>query len=185
MISKHSNDNASASGIVTIVAVFLLAGILLIANGFAADKILDVANSNSLAGSSATQLRYDVINLMVAVFRFLPILILISLGINRMIAANREFSEVAPLSTLSIGVAEMIFLNIVILAMTIFGGFGIDTVVNVMTSTALGADSNLYEIIQFAPNIFYGCMFLACIGVCIQFVLECVQVSDHSNSFTQ
>jgi len=181
----HNNENASAGGIVTLVAIFLLAGALFIANGYAIDRFTQIANIASFAGGAASQLRYDVINLMVMVFRFEPILVLLSLGINRLMSANMQFSEVTPLSTLAFGAAEMILLTVVLVAVTMFGGYGLDTVVGVVTGMNLGDGNAIYDLIQYIPNIFYGCMFLALIGVCIQFVLECVQVADHSNSFTQ
>jgi Na+/H+ antiporter NhaC len=80
----------------------------------------------------------------------------------------------------------MEFLTVVIMAITMFGGYAIDSVVSVMTATKLGgAASGGYELIQYIPNVFYGILFLILVGVCVQFILECVQVSDHTNSFTQ
>lgn len=187
MITNYPNDEASASGIITIVAIFLLAGFLLIANGYVVDVILEIANTASFATAPATQMRYDIVQLQVMLFRFLPILVLISLGINRLLAANREFSEVAPLSSLSFGVVEMVFLEIVALVVTVFGGHAIDTVVSTMTSFTMGGSEGLRlmsGVIQYTPNIFAGCMFLISCGIAIQFVLEAVQVADHSDSFT-
>lgn len=182
---NHSNDNGSAGGIFTLVAIFLLAGMVFVINGYALDKLTAVANGGMFAAVSATQMRYDVFNLMVMVFRFQPILVLISLGLNRLLSANMQFSEQTPLSSLTYGVVEMIFLTIVIMAFTMFGGTAIDAVVSTVTSIGMGDPSIGYELIQFIPSIFYGMMFLALVGICIQFVLECVQVADHSNSFTQ
>lgn len=183
-MKRFNNDEASAGGIVTLVAIFLLAGTVFVVNGFAIDQITMSINSGMFTATSATQMRYDVFNLMVMVFRFQPILILIALGINRLLSANMQFSEETPLSKLTIGVVEMMLLTVVIMAFTMFGGFALDSVVSIVTTLNFG-NSTGFAIIQFIPNLFYGIMFLALIGICIQFVLECVQVSDHSNTFTQ
>jgi len=183
---KHNNDDGSAGGITTIVFIFLLAGVLFITNGYAIDKFTQIANTGMFATLAASQLRYDVFNLMVMVFRFQPFLILISLGINRLMSANMQFSEQTPLSSLTFGIVELEFATVFIMAITMYGGYALDGVISTITALKLGGiDTSGYEIIQYIPNVFYGLLFLILIGMCVQFVLECVQVSDHTVSFTQ
>jgi len=183
------NEDGSAGGIFTLVSIFLLAGFLFVVNGFVLDQLTLMANSGMFATTAASQLRYDVFNLIIMVFRFQPIIVLIALGINQLMSSNMQFSETTPLSSLAFGVIELEFITTIIMAVAMFAGYGLDTVVSTVSTTGIGASATMgtsgFTLIQLIPNVFYGTMLIIIIGATIQFVLECVQVSDHSNSFTQ
>lgn len=184
---KHSNEDGSASGVVTLVFVFLLGGFLLIAAGYATDQLTGMLYMSGIFSSTpATQLRYDVVNFQVMVLRFTPVLILVFLGINQILESNREFSGSTPLSAIAIAAAEMIFQNVIIMAVTLFGGFALDKIVATMTGLALGAQqTGLYGgLIQYIPSVFYGVLFLATVGSCVLFAMYCIQVVDYSHSFS-
>jgi len=190
MMKKHiDNEEASAGGIFALVSIFLLAGFIFVVNGFVLDQLTGIANSGIFAGVAASQLRYDVFNLMVMVFRFQPILVLLALGLNQLMSSNMQFSEMTPLSKLAFGVIELEFITVIIMAVAMYAGYGLDTVVSTVSNMGLGTTGTVgttgYTLIQYIPNVFYGVMILIVIGATIQFMLECVQVSDHTNSFTQ
>lgn len=183
------NEEASAGGIFALVSIFLLAGFIFVVNGFVLDQLTGVANSGMFENVAASQLRYDVFNLMVMVFRFQPIMVLLALGLNQLMSSNMQFSEMTPLSKLAFGVIELEFITVIMMAVAMYGGYGLDTIVSSVSALGLGATGTMgttgYTLIQYIPNVFYGVMILIIIGATIQFVLECVQVSDHTNSFTQ
>lgn len=186
MTLKFDNEDASAAGIIALVGVFLLGGILFIANGYAIDMLTKMINTGIFATTAASQMRYDVVNLEAMVFRAMPIVVMLGLGLNQLVNANREFSDTAPLSTLAMGVAELIFSMVFLIGATLFGGYALDKVVATMTALNFGASTTgLYDLVQFIPNIVYGCLFLACIGANILFILQCVGIVDYANSFTQ
>lgn len=183
------NEEASAGGIFALVSIFLLAGFIFVVNGFVLDQLTGVANSGMFENVAASQLRYDVFNLMVMVFRFQPIMVLLALGLNQLMSSNMQFSEMTPLSKLAFGVIELEFITVIMMAVAMYGGYGLDAIVSTVSLMGLGTTGTVgttgYTLIQYIPNVFYGVMILIIIGATIQFVLECVQVSDHTNSFTQ
>lgn len=182
----NNNEDAVAGGIITLVFVFLLGGVLFIANGYAVDRLLALLNTSAFSLSAASQIRYDVVNLEAAVFRALPIVVILGLGLNSYVNSIREFSDTAPLSTLAMGVAELIFAHVFLIGATIFGGFALDKVIATMTGLNFGASTTgLYDVVQYIPSIVYGSLFLACIGACVLFVLQCVGIVDYNISFTQ
>lgn len=186
MMRKHNNEDAVAAGIITIVFVFLLAGILFIANGYAIDMLTKIINTTVFSAAAASQARYDTVNMMAMVVRFEPIVVLLGLGLNHIVNSTREFSDTAPLSTLAMGAAELIFSSVFLIGVALFGGYGLDKVVSTMTTLNFGASGmGLYDIVQYLPGLVYGFLFLALVGANVLFILQCVGIVDYANGFTQ
>lgn len=176
------NEEASAGGLLTLVTVFLLAGILFLLIGFAVDKIIMVA-LRLFSSTGSAQMRYDIVNLMVLVFRAEPFILLIGLGINHWVNALREYSGAVSLGALLGGAVEMIILTVVMITLTLFGGAGVDLIIRAAdTLLTSGATPELYSAVQYAAPVFYGFMFLILLGIVIQFFVLCVQTVDYSIS---
>jgi hypothetical protein len=174
------NDEASAGGILTLVTVFLLAGILFLLIGFSVDRIVLVA-LKMFAGTGSSQLRFDMVNLQLVIFRAEPFVLLIGLGINHWVNALREYSGAVSLGTLLYGAVEMIMLTVVMIALTLFGGAAIDMIIGTTTAHAIaGATTELYSAVQYIAPVFYGFMLLITLGIVIQFLVQCVQTVDYS-----
>ena len=62
------NEDASAGGLLTLVTVFILAGILFLLIGFAVDKIV-LVGLKMFSGIGTSQMRFDIVNLQLLVFR--------------------------------------------------------------------------------------------------------------------
>lgn len=183
-MKRPDNEEASAGGLITLVAVFLLSGILFLLMGFALDKIVLVA-LRMFSGTGSSQMRYDVVNLMILAFRAEPFIVLIGLGINHWVNALREYSGAISLGTLLRGAGEMIMLSVVMIAFTLFGGAAIDMlIVNTNVQNFIGATTELYGAVQYTAPVFYGFMFLILIAIIIQFFILCVQTVDYSQSRT-
>lgn len=177
----RDNSEASAGGIVTFIAVILIGGMMFITNGFAIDRI--TAIMGTLPHTVAAQFRFDIVNYQIMVFRVEPIILLLGAGLNYLVNNLREYSGTIALSTIVIGAVEMIFLTLAAIALTLFGGQGIDMVVDVVDSWAIGGEvSDLFFATQFIGPVFYGLMLLVTIGLVIQFLILCVQTVDYSTS---
>jgi hypothetical protein len=132
-------------------------------------------------GTGTSQMRFDIVNLQLLVFRAEPLILLIGLGINHWVNALREYSGAVSLGSLLMGAVEMIMLTVVMIALTLFGGAGIDMVMNAANGmTIVGATSELYGAVQYIAPVFYGFMLLILLGIVIQFVVMCVQTVDYS-----
>lgn len=183
-MKKVNNEEASAGGLLTLITVFILAGILFLLIGFAVDKIIMVA-LRLFSSSGTSQMRFDIVNLQLLVFRAEPIVLLIGLGINHWVNAMREYSGAVSLGSLLSGAAEMIMLTVVMIALTLFGGAAIDMIMNSTNGmNIVGATGELYGAVQYAAPVFYGFMLLILIGIVIQFVILCVQTVDYSQMRT-
>lgn len=178
---KYSNDEAAA-GIFTLIVVFLLASLMFILIGFGIDRFT-LMSERMFTGSPVSQMRFDVVNLMLLVFRLEPIILLILIGINYLVAEMRQNTGMADVSTMIVGAAEMIIMTLVLIAFTLFGGSAVDAVVQFVNNyTVASPDLELYGAIQYIAPVFYGVMFLALLGVLVQFVMLCVQTVDFSQS---
>lgn len=175
------HEEASAGGIVTLIAVFLVAGVLFVAIGFGIDRITLI--TNALYGTSpSSQIRFDTVEFMIATFRIEPIILLIGVGINYINNSIREYSGAISLSTLLMGAAEMITLTILLIAFTLFGGGAIDQIISYMTTWQVGGNPiELFSAVQYSGVLFYGFMLLINIALIIQFLILCVQTVDYSN----
>jgi hypothetical protein len=183
-MKKVDNEEASAGGLLTLVTVFILAGILFLLIGFAVDKVIMVG-LKLFSSTGDSQMRFDMVNLQLLVFRAEPFVLLIGLGINHWVNALREYSGAVSLGSLLGGAAEMIMLTVVMITLTLFGGAGIDLVMNTTTPMAVvGAGTELYAAVQYVAPVFYGFMLLVTISIVIQFIVMCVQTVDYSQMRT-
>ena len=180
MISKHHHNEDAAAGIFTFVLLFLLCGILFLIIGFGVDKVTMLA-SNLYTGVGESQLRYEIANLMLVVFRAEPILVLILIGVNFWVSELRVNSGMADTGTMVIAAAEMITMTFIILMFTLYGGYALDTLVTFVNSyTVINPDVSLYSAVQYISPSFYGIMFLILIGVIVQFAMTCVRTVDYN-----
>lgn len=178
----RDNENASAGGIITFVTVFLVAGTLFVCCGFAVDKITAIAQLMYTA-SQTSQMRFDIVTWEVMVFRVEPIILLIGAGINYMVNSLREYTGSIALGTILVGAAEMITLTLVIIAVTIYGGAGMDSVINTVDGWQIGGNTaDLFFATTFIGPVVYGILLLITIGLVVQFLILCVQTVDYSTS---
>lgn len=183
---RFSNDEASVGGIFTLIAVFLIAGFLFVAIGYAIDQII-MTNINVFgSGTSFSQMRFDVVQLQILAFRAEPIIMLLGLGVNYWINSLRKFSGDISLGVVMAGAIEMIFSTLIIMALTLFGGMGLDAVMNYVNSANFpGADGviGMFNAVQFVAPAFYGIMMLLTVGTIILFFVLCVQTTDYANQY--
>lgn len=178
---KHStNSEDAAAGVFTYVLLFFMAALLFIVIGFGIDRFTLIA-STMFYNLPASQMRFDVVNLMLLVFRAEPVILFVCIGINYWVCELRQFSGMVDVGTMILAVVEMITLTLVVVAFTLFGGYGLDTLVNFVNNfTVLNPDLSLFAAVQYIAPVFYGTMFLILLGVVIQFVMTCVQTVDFS-----
>lgn len=177
---KPRYDNSDAAGaVITLVSVFLLSAILFLIIGYGVDRVVWI--NNALQGMPSSQLRYDTLSVMLMTFRFEPMVVLVGAGLNTWIASVRTFSGEVDLSGMLQGVAEMIILTLAVIALTMFGGIGIEFVINMVNTSPVlsGGDLMLYQAVQYVAPTFYGICFIGLLGAVIQFILQCVQVIDY------
>lgn len=179
---KNYDNEMAAAGIFTFVLVFFLAAILFVLIGFGIDRVTLIA-ARMFDGTPASQLRFDVVNLQLLAFRIEPFLLLIGLGFNYWVGEMRQYSGMADVSTMIFASAEMITITFVVIVLTLFGGFGIDTVVNFVNHMiVINPDLDLFLAVQYIAPVFYGIMLLVIVGVIAQFFMTCVQVVDYTQS---
>lgn len=183
---RFDNEEASVGGIFTFIAVFLIAGFLFIANGYAVDQII-LTNINMFGtGTGFSQMRFDVVQLQILAFRAEPIILLLGLGINYWVNSLRRFSGDISLGVVMAGAIEMIFSTLIIMALTLFGGMGLDAVIGyVNTANFPGASGvlGMFSAVQYVAPAFYGIMALLTVGTIILFFVLCVQTTDYTNQY--
>lgn len=177
------NNDDAAAGVFTFVLIFFLAAILFIAVGFGIDRFTVVA-AKMFVGSAAAQMRFDVVNLQLLAFRIEPFILLLGLGINYWVSEMRQFSGMADVGTMIVAAVEMITMTLVLTAFTLFGGFGLDTLVNVVNNfTIINPDLDMFAAVQYISPVFYGAMLIILIGVIVQFLMTCVQTVDYQRYY--
>jgi hypothetical protein len=180
-MKSNQYDNESAAGAtISLVAVFLLSCILFILIGYGIDRII-LTSINIAASMPATQMRYDTIMNMIMVFRFEPFIIIIGAGINTWVVSTRSQSGDVDLGGLLGGAAEMLLLTVGMIALVMFGGAALESVVSVINNVpfVVTEQIGLYSMIMYIGPIFYGLCFLGLVGAVIQFVMLCVQTVDY------
>ena len=176
---KHDNDEA-AVGIFTLVLVFLLASVLFIVIGYGIDRFT-LLSSAMFTGTAATQMRFDTVGIMIAAFRVEPFILLIGIGMNYWLAEMRQQTGMADVGTMIMAAVEMITMTLILIAFTLFGGYGIDMVVNFANNYAVATpDLSLFMAVQYISPMFYGIMFLILVGVIVQFIMTCYKSVDYS-----
>lgn len=189
---KGKYDNSEAAGaVISIVAVFLLSSALFVIIGYGIDRV--VAAMIHMQFMPSSQLRYNILTIFLTTFRFEPILILVGTGLNAWVASIRTVSGEIDLSSMMLAASELILITIALIAITVFGGLGLESVINIVNTNPMLNGSllpasivpeilPLYQAVQFLPNVVYGLAFLGLVGAIIQWFLTCVQVSDYSQS---
>lgn len=183
VILKHNhytNEDASVAGVFTLVSIFLLAGALFVLIGYGVDKVILANTSLFGAGVAFSQMRFDAVNLQVMVFRAEPVVLLLGLGINYWINALRQSSGVLSLGSLLVGAIEMIFETLIIIALTLYGGLGLDMVIQAVNTWKVTGAAELYAAVQYTGAIFYGIMFLLLVAAVVLFFLQCIQTVDYT-----
>ena len=176
---KYSDEDAAA-GIFTLILVFLLASIMFIVIGYGIDRFTLLASS-MFTNSVASQARFDTVNYMLLVFRAEPFILLFGIGYNYWVSEMRQFTGMADVGTMIVAATEMITMTLVLIAFTLFGGYGMDTVVNFVNNYAFAnPDVSLFAAVQYIAPMFYGAMFLILIGVLVQFIMTCVRTVDYT-----
>lgn len=184
-MKRHDNEEA-AGATLTLVSVFLLSCVLFILIGYGVDKIVAI----SIATQSimpATQMRYDVIRLMLLVFRFEPLILLLGGGINVWVVSTKAMGGWAEsdLAQMGIGAAELILLTLGMIALVMFGGGALETVVNVVNNVPFvsGENAELYSAVIYVGVLFYGLCFLGLVGAVVQYLILCVRSVDYGASY--
>jgi hypothetical protein len=146
-----------------------------------------MANINLFgSGDSFSQMRFDVVQLQIMAFRSEPIILLIGLGVNYWVNSIRRFSGEVSLGVVMAGAIEMIFSTLIIMALTLFGGMGLDAVISYVNGASFpGAEGviGMFSAVQFVAPTFYGIMTLLTIGTIILFFVLCVQTTDYVNQY--
>lgn len=183
-MSRHKLDESGAGATISLVAVFLLSCFLFIMIGYGIDRII-MASINMAPALASTQMRYDTIGVMITAFRFEPFIILVGVGINTWVVSNRTTSGEVDLGGMMWGAAEMILLTLGMIALTMFGGAAIETVVSVVNNVpyAVSTQPGLYSAVGWIGPVFYGLCFLGLCGAIIQFLMQCVQTVDYEPSY--
>jgi len=180
MRSGINNDDAAA-GIFTFVVLFFLSAVLFTLVGFGVDRFT-LISSTMFAGTPASQMRFDTVNLMLLAFRMEPIILFFAIGINYWVTELRQYSGMADVGTMIIAAVEMITMTLVLVAFALFGGYGLDTLVHVMNNFVIdNPDLSLFAAVQYISPLFYGVMLLILIGVIVQFVMTCVRTVDYTH----
>jgi len=179
---KHDNEEGVA-GLFTLVLVFLLASLMFIIIGFGIDRFTLISQT-MFAGTAASQMRFDTINIMITAFRLEPFILLIAIGINYWIGEMRQYTGMADVGTMIIACVEMITMTLILIAFTLFGGFALDTVVGYVNKAQLlgSPDLDLFIAVQYITPVFCGIMFLILVGIIIQFIMTCVKTSDYTQT---
>lgn len=184
MSGKHyPNDDASVAGVFTLISVFLLSGILFVLIGYGVDKVIFANTSIFGSGIAFSQMRFDTVNLQVMIFRAEPVILLVGLGINYWINALRQFTGAISLGVLLTGAIEMIFETLILIALTMYGGLGLDMVMQTINAWEVTGASELYAAVQYTGPIFYGIMFLLSIAAVVLFFILCIQTVDYTNQY--
>jgi hypothetical protein len=182
---RADNEEASAGGIITLIGVFLLCGILFVACGMAVDRITAADIKMFSGGIGYSYIRYEIVNLMILLFRAEPIVLLIGAGINYWTNSIRSFSGAISLGVVLQGGSEMIFSTLLLIVFTLFGGKGQDAVLKITESWVLPAGSSeFFAAVQYVPITFYGLMLLIAFFTVVLFVILCVQTVDYANQYT-
>lgn len=178
---KFDNDSEeAAAGVFTYVLLFFMAAILFIIIGFGIDRFT-LISSTMFYNAPASQMRFDVVNLMLLAFRAEPVILFVCIGINYWVCELRQYSGMVDVGTMVLATVEMITMTLIVVAFTLFGGYGLDTLVNFVNNfTVVNPDLSLFAAVQYIAPVFYGCMFLILLGVVIQFIMTCVQTVDYS-----
>lgn len=178
-----ANEDASVAGVFTLISVFLLAGILFVLIGYGVDKVIFANTAMFGSGIAFSQMRFDTVNLQVMVFRAEPVILLIGLGINYWINALRQFTGAISLGVLLTGAIEMIFETLILIALTMYGGLGLDMVMQAINAWKVSGAAELYAAVQYTGPIFYGIMFLLSIAAVVMFFILCIQTVDYTNQY--
>jgi hypothetical protein len=182
-MSNHRDNETAAGSTITLVSVFLLSCILFILIGYGIDKIIMV--SINMSGTMpSTQMRYDVIKIMLMIFQIEPFIILIGAGINTWVVSTRSQSGEVDLGGMIGGAAEMVLLTLGMIALVMFGGTALESVINVINNVPFVVTSQveLYSAIMYIGPVFYGLCVLGLMGAVIQFLMLCVQTVDYTSS---
>lgn len=183
-MNLRRDTEEAAGATLTLVSVFLLSCILFILIGYGIDKVVQM----SLVMQSSlpsTQMRYDVIQIMIMVFRFEPFVILIGAGINVWVASIRTTSGEVDLAAMLTAASEMLLLTLGVTALTMFGGMAIEGVIFVMNGLPLSStfQPGLYSAVIYIAPVFYGLCVLGLMGAVIQFIIQCVQTVDYNPGY--
>jgi hypothetical protein len=179
-----NNEDASAGGIIALVGVFLLAGVLFVAIGFGIDRFTLMA-FRMFTNTASSQIRFDTVNLQLMIFRAEPFILLLFAGLNYWVTEIRQYSGTIPLGTMLMNAAEMIILSLVTILFTLFGGYALDMTMSFVNGwNVAGVDLDMTLAAQYGGMLFYGVMFLAMIGVILQFCIAAVQITDYSQSYS-
>jgi hypothetical protein len=183
MLSR-SDTELAAGATITLVSVFLLSCILYIIIGYGIDRII-LSSIQMASTMPSTQQRFDTIRVMLTVFQFEPVIMLLGVGINTWVSSTRSESGEVDLSSMLVGASEMIILTLVIIALAMYGGAAIESVINVMNHfVAIGTpDVGLFSAVIYNAGLFYGLCVLALMGVIIQYIILCVRVVDYGSSY--
>lgn len=181
-ISNH--DDASAGGLLTLVAVFIAAGLFFVINGYGIDKLTAMVQAAYIS-MPVTQFRYDIVNYEIMVFRIEPIILLFGIGINHIVVSMREYSGIVSMGDIIWGAAQMITGTLFIIAITLYCGAGLDTLMYTVTGMNFNGSvpvGDLYGAVQYVGPVIYGFLLIICMGLVINFLVLCVQVVDYSTS---
>jgi len=176
---KHSNDNGAAA-IFGFVLIFLLSGLIFLCVGYGVDKLTMVAASQYTGIES--NLKVTTFNYMLLVFRAMPIITLITIGISYWVACLRTENSVSEIGTMIVASVEMISLSFVLMAFELYGGLAIDSMAQfASTFPVTNPDLSLYQAAQYIGPVFYGLIFIIMISLVVNFVMTAVRVVDFSN----
>jgi hypothetical protein len=178
---KHFDREEAAGGLMALVMGFLLAGFLLLVTGFGLDLVTHIATQLFSILTTASQMRYDVFELEVMVFRAEPIIFLLGLGINYWITEIRTESGAVALGAITMGICETCIITFVLMLMTLYGGYAVDYICNFVNNWFMpGINTFWFYVPQYIPIVFYAFMFFLSIAVVVQFVILCFQTIEYA-----
>jgi len=181
MKCDYTND-AGAAGVFTYVLLFLLSAILFLMIGYGVDRMILMSLNLFSSGNFMSQFRFDTVNLMLMAFRIEPLIMLLGITINFWVSEGRLNSGMADTGTMIIASTEMIVMTLILIMFTLYGGFGLDSLVYLINHTVTpNPDLSMFGAVQYISPIFYGIMLLILIGVIVQFLMTCVQTVDYGN----
>jgi TRAP-type C4-dicarboxylate transport system permease small subunit len=173
------NDEATG-GIITLMFVFILSAVLFLAISYGIDR-LTVLAAGTLT-QSASQMRYDSLNIQLILFRLEPLILLVGAGLNYWITEARQMSGITDLSGMLVSAIEMIMGTFVLMLLCFFGGGALDMVVGTLEGWNFAPIADTYTIVQFLTPVYYSFMTLIIVSLIALFLMKCVQTVDFAST---
>ena len=171
------NDEA-AGGILALTFVFLLSAIMFIIMGYGVDRLTMLAQN--VMTTNVNQMRYDMLNAQLILFRLEPLILLVAAGINYWVTESRQMSGITDLSGMLMSAVEMVLGTFTLMLLSFFGGGALDMIQGIMEGWAFTPIGDSYMVIQFLGSAFYSLVTLMIVSIIALFVIRSVQIVDYA-----